>query len=311
MTRVLVLGGSGMLGSTVAAWLAADPGLEVHAAARGPLLAVLRERLPAARWFAFDAERDPCAALPEVAWVVNAAGIIKHHMLGAEPALLARAIELNALFPFRLAAWAGASGARVIQIATDCVFEGARGGWLETDPHDPRDAYGKTKSLGEVPAPGFYNVRCSVVGPELKEHRSLLDWFLRQPAGATVTGFTDHRWNGVTSLQFARLVQGLIRDHERLGLPGLQHVVPADAITKADLLEVFARCFGRRDVTIVHRPAAVAVDRTLATVEPGRNEALWRAAGYDRPPTIRAMVEELAAWRHPLRDLARPTEARA
>jgi hypothetical protein len=37
------------------------------------------------------------------------------------------------------------------------------------------------------------------------------------------------------------------------------------------------------------------VDRTLSTRDPQRNQDLWRAAGYQRPPTIAAMLNELAA----------------
>lgn len=37
----------------------------------------------------------------------------------------------------------------LIQIATDCVYSGKKGDYLESDLHDPTDVYGKTKSLGE------------------------------------------------------------------------------------------------------------------------------------------------------------------
>ena len=44
---------------------------------------------------------------------------------------------------------------KVIQIATDCVFDGLKGNYTEDDKHNAIDVYGKTKSLGEVSADNF------------------------------------------------------------------------------------------------------------------------------------------------------------
>jgi len=45
---------------------------------------------------------------------------------------------------------AGFSGARLIQISSDGVFSGMRGGYTEDDPPDAADVYGLSKLLGEV-----------------------------------------------------------------------------------------------------------------------------------------------------------------
>ena len=60
-------------------------------------------------------------------------------------------------------------GIRIIQIATDCVYDGVNGNYSETDLHNPTDIYGKTKSLGEVPEPDFLNIRCSMIRARNKE----------------------------------------------------------------------------------------------------------------------------------------------
>src|SRR5262249_51893972 len=145
-----------------------------------------------------------------------------------------RAVDVNASFPHRLARAAEQTGTRVIQIATDCVYSGTRGQYIEANEHDARDVDGKTKSLGEVNSPAVHHLRCSIIGPELKGHASLLDWFTRQPRGASVRGFLNHRWNGVTTLQYGRICRGIIR--QQMALPRLIHVVPADVVSKADLL---------------------------------------------------------------------------
>ena len=45
------------------------------------------------------------------------------------------------------------SNGPILQIATDCVYSGATGGYTESSSHDALDVYGKTKSLGEVALP--------------------------------------------------------------------------------------------------------------------------------------------------------------
>jgi dTDP-4-dehydrorhamnose reductase len=71
-----------------------------------------------------------------------------------------------------LAIFAEDSGAKVIQIATDCVFSGSNGSYLETDPHDATDVYGKTKSDGEIESSAVMQLRCSIIGRENKGKKS-------------------------------------------------------------------------------------------------------------------------------------------
>lgn len=274
MTRVLLLGVTGMLGEMVGRVLGEQDGLE--------LVATDRAR--------FDARAgDPRVLLEEVDpdWVVNAIGVTKPHIDHASADSVAAALDVNARFPFALAEAARLQGARVIQIATDGVFSGESGGYREDAPHDAFDVYGKSKSLGEVPAANVVHLRSSIIGAGW-----LVGWLLGQPQGARVPGYADQVWNGVTTWHFGRLCAGIVR--EQPDLPSPLHVVPADTVTKAELLEVIARAFGREDLTIEPQASPAAVDRSLATLHPEANATLWRAAGYDAAPTIATMVDELS-----------------
>jgi dTDP-4-dehydrorhamnose reductase len=211
---------------------------------------------------------------------INCVGLIKPYCDNVK-----QAIDVNARFPYKLPAG-------TIQIATDCVYFGSKGNYVESDPHDAIDVYGKTKSLGE--ASHLINLRCSIIGPEIQNHVSLFDWFLRQKG--SVDGFTNHRWNGVTTYHFAKIAKAIVDNnlYFKEELPALQHIVPADSVTKAELLKIIKEEF-KHKIRIIPKTAPQAIDRTLATNHPELNKRLWKLAGYDEPPTIRQMIRELAA----------------
>ncbi len=288
-----------MLGSTVVDWLARDETLDVAASVRGQkYLEYGRTVLPKVIWHLLDVERclssDVLSILDGYDWIINAIGMNKQFIHDDSPAEVERAIRINSLFPHWLARKAGESGARVIQIETDCVYSGREGHYTEDAPHDSLDVYGKTKSLGEVRSSNVFHLRCSLIGPELKNHVSLLDWFLGQPLGAKVTGFTNHRWNGVTSLYFARICHGIIKNNLRL--PHLQHVVPADEMTKAEMLEELAGKYGRKDIEIVPNDTPLSIDRTLRTKNETLNRCIWEAAGFPGPQSISDMIREMHSF---------------
>lgn len=298
MKQVLVLGASGMLGGMVADILSRDPDLQVAATVRSDRLAQACDRLiPSCRWLRFDAETDdvrPLLADNTFDAVINAIGIIKPYIKDDNQAQTERAVRINALFPHLLARAAAEQGVRVLQIATDCVYSGRDGNYGEAAPHDALDVYGKSKSLGEVAAANVAHIRCSIIGPEPKAHVSLLDWFLGQAPGATVNGFTNHLWNGVTTLHFGKACAGIIK--AGLELPQKLHLVPTATITKADMLGCFAQAYGRTDITVNYVAAGTVIDRTLQAANPELNRRVWQAAGYETPPTVPDMIAEMGRF---------------
>lgn len=222
----------------------------------------------------FDAEDPNFDLLLDYDRVVNAIGVIKPYCDDVP-----RAIKVNALFPHYLPT-------DTIQIATDCVYSGIKGSYVETDLHDATDIYGQTKSLGE--ASHIINLRCSIIGPEVKNHISLLDWFLSQ---SSANGYTNHLWNGITTYHYSKIIQGVIKGG--LKLPQLQHILPADVVTKAELLRIIAKAYGKK-IKVRDTEADIVTNRTLSTNNRALNRRLWKAAGYEKPPTIEQMLEELA-----------------
>ncbi len=299
-TNVFILGASGMLGSMITDYMSRNSTFNLCATVRSAkILKSQQKRYPTIKWYIFEAfsERSVKSfshVLKQTDWIINAIGMIKPYINEQFPTSVVQAIRLNSLLPFRLVSLVGRRNIHIIQIGTDCVFSGHKGKYHENDIHDALDLYGKTKSLGEVTADNFYNLRCSIIGPELKNNLSLLGWFLSHKHGATVAGYTNHFWNGITTLHFAKICQAIITHN--INLASLQHIIPSDVISKATLLSYLTKEFHREDIHIKPVDAPQSVNRTLDSRSPALNKKIWRIAGYAKPPTIRVMVEELGQY---------------
>lgn len=289
MKRILVLGASGMLGHQVVR-VFSDLGFDVVQTIRGNAEGSQQQFLN------FAVGTDSLSGLLDSVkpdWIVNCIGIIKPYIQEANPQSVQNAVKVNADFSLLLAAEAEVRELPVVQIATDCVYSGISGSYYEDAPHDPLDVYGKSKSLGEARSPFVLNLRASIIGREMGRASSLVEWFLDSPPGAKLRGFSNHRWNGVTTVAFARVVAGIISSGSFS--PGVQHLIPADLVTKGELLRLLARFSGRSDIRVQDFEADETVDRTLLTRDGDRNRRLWDDGGYKAVPTVSQLVEEMFA----------------
>lgn len=279
--NVLVFGPMGMLGHEVVKALR-EKGFGVTTAGRAG----------ADLHFEVGASDLSEVRMSEFDFIVNCIGLISHNINESDAKSVAVAKLVNSEFPDQLAEFAEKKKIRVIQIATDCVFSGAKGGYLETDPHDATDVYGTTKSAGEIKSPTFMHIRASIIGRELKGKKSLLEWVNSQPKGVAIPGFTDRVWNGITSTAFSKVVAGVIL--EDTFRPGVWHLIPANALTKAELVEAIARALGRADLEVVPEESGTPKDLTLATNHPDFSKLLWTNAGYQSIPTLEELLNEIS-----------------
>lgn len=291
MKKVLVLGASGMLGHQVCSQLVKH-GFAVigsfRKSSRAPIPNGVEKIL-------FDVVEDSPVKLSEYLsegmFILNCIGKLKADINLTEISSIEQAIKINSLFPIELNRVASKSDTKIIQIATDCVFSGREGKYKESDAHDALDVYGKTKSLGQVISGNVMNIGCSIIGREQVRNSSLLEWVLNQPQGAQINGYKNHIWNGVTTLAFARVVVGILRDE--LFKAGTQHLVPANELPKGDLVEQIANYFNREDIKVAMIENDVSINRSLSTIDPNFNLTLWQSAGYEQLPTINQLLAEL------------------
>jgi dTDP-4-dehydrorhamnose reductase len=209
--------------------------------------------------------------------VVNGIGIIKQRAASSESI---PSLEINALFPHRLALLCRSIGARLIHLSTDCVFSGKKGGYSENDLSDAEDLYGRSKYLGEVSDSHCLTLRTSMIGRELTRKQSLLEWFLSQKD--TIQGFRGAIFSGFTTLELSRIIERMIDDYP--GASGLYHV-SSDPISKYDLLMLIKKKM-RLAVEIVPDDT-FQCDRSL-------DSSRFRREFKYHPPSWEQMIEELS-----------------
>ncbi|HVF56487.1 MAG TPA: SDR family oxidoreductase [Pyrinomonadaceae bacterium] len=291
--RVLILGGSGMLGHKL--WQNFSGRFDTYATFRQSAAQYARSGLfDSARSLGHVSAQDfdsVTRALAEVRprVVVNCIGIVKQDAAAKDPFM---SISVNALFPHRLAGLCRATGARLVHISTDCVFAGRRGNYSERDASDAEDLYGRTKLLGEVEAEGALTIRTSMIGRELAGAHGLVEWFLSQE-GQRVRGFRRAVFSGFTTGALADIIADVIVEHAELH--GVWNVA-AEPINKFDLLSLVREIY-RLDVEIEPDDTFVC-DRSL-------DAARFRAATGFTPPTWAEMIERMRRDTTPYEELRR------
>ena len=196
--------------------------------------------------------------LSDIDVVVNCAGLIKHKIDANSLTSINDLIKINSLFPLELSKLSHKLNFKIIQPATDCVYSGLKG------------------------------------GRELSSKLEFLEWVLSHSPLNPPNGFTNNYWNGITTLAFAKIVSGLIEGEKFT--PGTFHVLPKDSVSKFELAKIISINFGITDIEMTQSQSPKAINRTLATNFEQFNSDLWKAAGYNKVPTISEMVKEYSLW---------------
>ncbi len=179
----------------------------------------------------------------------------------------------------------------MVQVSTDGVFFGKKGGYVESSRRYPRNLYSLSKILGELESESVLIIRCSIIGKSSLDHKvsSLLTWFANQKQNSSVDGYTNHLWNGVTTDYLAKLISGIVSSGYEIG--GVQHFIPADVLTKSELLELFRRVLRRSDIAVRPIPASQNLKRNLSTQYPDKNQLFWTIAGLTQVPSISELLD--------------------
>lgn len=273
MTRVLVLGASGMLGNAVIDVFNHDASYTVWGTLRSAsALRYFTEKQRTRLLVGVDVlDQDALVRVldmvrPDV--IINCVGLIKQLADAKDPL---STLPVNAMFPHRLARLCGLAGIRMIHVSTDCVFSGRKGLYTENDPSDAEDLYGKSKFIGELhDLKHAITLRTSIIGHELNTNFALVDWFLSQTG--EIKGYAKAIFSGLPTVELATVIKDYVLP--RPELHGLYHVAAAP-IAKLELLRLIADQY-KKTINIVSDDGLV-LDRSLNC------ERFRQATGYVAP----------------------------
>lgn len=171
---------------------------------------------------------------------------------------------------------------RLIQIGSDGVFSGKRGGYTEDDIPDPVDLYGAAKLQGEVDGPLALTLRTSILGPELATQNSLLSWFLNQNDECRC--YTRAIFTGFPTVVLAEIIRDFVLMEKKL--QGIYHVA-SEPISKYDLLNLVRKQYNKKIKMIPDE--SIVINRTLS------GSRFQIVTGYI-PPPWKEMIKKMHAF---------------
>lgn len=229
MAKVLVTGASGLLGANLILEALADHqvvgvyhqhGMVVQGA---EIVSSDLAQLGAARELLQTCQPD---------WVVHAAAATNMEACEVDAKM---AFRLNCDMADLVAEAARETGAGLIHISTDAVFDGQQGNYLETDEPNPVSVYGESKWAGEQAVakahPDAAIVRTNFYGWNLQPKQSLAEMFLQVlEKEERCRGFTDVSFTTILVNDLVRLILKMIE----VGVSGTYHAGGGECISKYD-----------------------------------------------------------------------------
>jgi dTDP-4-dehydrorhamnose reductase len=215
-------------------------------------------------------------------WVIHCAALANLDACEANP-LLAK--HLNTELPHTLAIHVARSGARLLHVSTDAVFDGLRGDYTEEDVATPVGVYSRTKLEGELAVaeanPSAIIARINLFGWSLSGNRSLAEFFFNNLSiGQKVMGFTDVFFCPLLANDLADIFIKMLENN----LSGLYHAVSSESLSKYDFGVRLAHRFNLDSGLI--NPTSVAQSGLKAPRSPNltlRSDLLANALGESLP----------------------------
>ncbi len=284
--RILIIGGSGMLGYHLLTSFQAKR-LEVAATLRYSQAHYESSNLDFKNYRFFDAID------------VTNLSKIRHVFETYQPQVVINAIrykagkhydylndvELTAVFPLKLSQLCETYQARLIHISTNCVFSGNKDNfYVEEDTPDATDVYGRCKAIAEDIHPSFLVLRTSIIGYEYSAPRNLVNWILSQPGD--IKGFTKAYFNGLTVAEFSRILFNIIQAKQ--AIHGTWHLA-SDTISKFQIATSLTEKLGMNRTVI---PDDTPKHSPLLSQAKFSNTFQYQAPSWENMLT--ELVEEIA-----------------
>ena len=199
--NILTLGSGGMLGSMIARYFSANTGFN---------LSVFDERYSRESAQGYISELLEIIGSQGIDVIVNAVGQIPQKTSSREDFFV-----VNTLLPTDLISNIPEE-IFLVHPSTDCIFNGnGDAPYSEEDLFDEWGDYGLSKALAEriiLARKNSVVLRTSIIGTSPGYHGAgLLDWFLSHETGQALNGYTNHTWNGITTLEWCHFLEEFLQ----------------------------------------------------------------------------------------------------
>lgn len=274
--KVLVLGGTGLLGKEVVNLLKNSAGYDIYWTSRDG-----RDSSIAFNIIGGDITQLIHDVRPDL--VINAT-VVKHWRNGSSAIRAREMFIVNSWFPRKLTRLAHNFQFNFIHISTNAVFSGFKGNYGTNDFTFPASYYGITKRLGECKSSRTLTIRTSFV-----QDKQILNNGQRKEAPINnslkrkIKVSTKDIWNGVTDSILSNLILGIAKNSEFIF--GLYHFVPAGSLSKIELLSWCNQNLWNGTITLEEKHRIWGRRLTLIS-QPDTSQLLWKLAGYNRTPYI-------------------------
>ena len=256
MKKILILGSTGMMGSSISKLIKNDKRFKIlctykdHHKIR--LIKLDKNQKKRLDVFNFN-ELKKIIYKFNPDYLINCVGLIKQL---SNKKNIKKTKFLNTILPKKLSSVAKDKKFRIIHLSTDCVFSGKKGNYKESDKCDAQDLYGVSKLKGEIVSKFVLNIRTSIIGHELQSSNSLLNWFLNQKE---INGFKKAFFSGLTTLELSKIIINEIIEKNKI-INGLFHI-SGRRISKLNLLKIVKKIYKRK--TIINIDNSFKIDRSL------------------------------------------------
>ena len=270
--KIVILGGSGMLGHIMA--LVLDEYYDVTC--------ILRKRsriLPKSIILDFENLKEVIDKIHQInpIAVINTLGVLISES-EINPKI---AIKINSLLPIVISRSLSDSKIKFIQISSDCIFNGSNGPYDDTSIPDSLNFYGLTKYIGEIQNDKDLTIRTSIIGPDINlTGVGLFNWFMNEKD--SIKGYKNVMWNGVTTLQLSEFINYAVNEN----LTGIIHLSSPNAISKHDLLVLINKNFRNESVDIRESYEL----KSNKILRPSLGSSLYNIPSYDQ------MLYEMKRW---------------
>lgn len=284
MTKVLLLGSDGLLGSCLEVALIEELDINLITTAR---------KVSADHHFSYSP-----AALRKLVREVRPNIVINCIAVTSSRKSILKTLKTNSMLPIHLALLGIAYKFKVIHFGTNAVFSGQHLNNFETSIPAPKSVYAMTKLLGDLSCFKNLVIRTSFIGSSPKSSISSGLVFRLQTLEKDMSFeiVDDYTWNGVTTDVLCEMVLGIIKNksHTR----GLIHLGCRNGLRRHSLIKNILAILNKENIEVTTAVSKQPRNLTLDTRKNDTISILWSYSSFPQVPSVNELLGKMKIYRH-------------